>query len=63
MSRPRRGKKRPRPAPLRAPEVVTVTKVAQQGDGEALLADGGTRIYAVDVARRYRARAAGCQTW
>ena len=40
MSRPRRGKKRPRPAPLRAPEVVTVTKVAQQGDGEALLADG-----------------------
>jgi 23S rRNA (uracil1939-C5)-methyltransferase len=40
MSRPRRGKTRPRPAPLRAPEVVTVTKVAQQGDGEALLADG-----------------------
>lgn len=47
MSRKPRGRKRghkTRPAPVRASENVVITKIAQQGDGEALLADG-TRVF------------------
>jgi len=47
MSRKPRGRKRgrkTRPAPLRAPENVVISKIAQQGDGEGALADG-TRVF------------------
>lgn len=42
--RRRKPQKRGKPAPKRATETVVIEKVAQQGDGEAVLADG-TRVF------------------